>query len=68
MLNKKTMPRDMSLLECIDNQISLSIVDEMYSKSHNHLNITVTLSTLWGVAQPWRFFFACRKVAGGHRA
>jgi hypothetical protein len=28
-------------------------------------NITVTLSTRKGVAQPWRFFFVCNKVLSG---
>jgi hypothetical protein len=31
--------------------------------NHNIHNITATLSTRKGVAQPWRFFFACFLVA-----
>jgi len=58
------MRSDMEVEEHIENQISLTVVDEMDSKSHNYLNITATLSTLWGVAQPWRFFFACNKCRG----
>ena len=68
MLNRKVMLSDMNVVEHIENQISLTVVDEMGSKSHNYLNITATLSTLWGVAQPWRFFFACRKVLGEYCA
>ena len=30
--------------------------------SHNYCNITATLSTRKGNAQPWRFFFACTKA------
>lgn len=33
-------------------------IDEAVNVSHAIYNITVTLSTRKGVAQPWRFFFA----------
>jgi hypothetical protein len=40
-------------------------IDESDNISHNVRNITVTLSTRKGVAQPWRFFFVCNKVLSG---
>jgi len=45
-------------------EIADAVVDEMSNNDHNYCNITATLSTLWGVAQPWRFFFACKKSSG----
>jgi len=68
MLKRTTMQPDMNVVEHIESQISLTVVDEVGSKSHNYLNITATLSTLWGVAQPWRFFFACNKCRGAYYA
>ncbi len=32
------------------------------SCGYTHINTTATLSTLWGNAQPWRFFYACVKA------
>lgn len=62
------MRLDMNILEHIKSQINLAVLDETGNSGHNYLNITATLSTLWGVAQPWRFFFACRKVLGEYCA
>ena len=39
----------------------ITMIDPMALLNNNGGNITVTLSTRKGVAQPWRFFFACKK-------
>ncbi|ORU93722.1 MAG: hypothetical protein A6F72_07540 [Cycloclasticus sp. symbiont of Poecilosclerida sp. N] len=62
------MQFDMNVVEHIENQISSPVVDKADSKSHNYFNITATLRILWGVAQPWRFFFACNKCRGVYYA
>ncbi|MBL0711908.1 MAG: hypothetical protein JJV99_12995 [Colwellia sp.] len=47
-------------------------IDKVNFFNNNYPNITATLSTTSlfiknSYAQPWRFFFACRKVTGIYR-